>query len=45
VVFSYAPASVYWGGLLSLMAFAGTLVAVWIRWRTSARAAANTPVA
>jgi hypothetical protein len=45
VALSYAPRSVYWGGLLSLMAFAGTLVAGWIRWRASARHAANTPVA
>jgi membrane protein YfhO len=30
VVLSYAPASVYWGGLLTLLAFAGTLGAVWL---------------
>jgi hypothetical protein len=41
VVFSYAPASVYWGGLLTAMAFLGTLVAVWIRWRASSRPAAD----
>lgn len=27
----YAPASVYWGGLLSFLGFAGALAAVWIR--------------
>ncbi len=31
VVLSYAPASVYWGGLLSMMAFVGTLAAIWFR--------------
>jgi len=36
VVLRYAPASVYWGGLLTALAFLGTLVAVWIRWRASA---------
>ena len=45
VVLRYAPASVYWGGLLTAMAFLGTLVAVWIRWRASARNASGTPVA
>ena len=33
VVLSYAPASVYWGGLLTSVAFLGTLVAVWLRGR------------
>ena len=33
VVFRYAPASVYWGGLLTMMAFLGTLVAVWLQRR------------
>jgi len=30
VVLSYAPASVYWGGLLTSMAFLGTLVVIWL---------------
>jgi hypothetical protein len=34
VVLRYAPASVYWGALLSLMAFAGTLAAIWLRRRS-----------
>ena len=33
VVLRYAPASVYWGGLLTSVAFLGTLVAVWLRGR------------
>jgi hypothetical protein len=33
VVLSYAPASVYWGGLLTSLAFLGTLVAIWLRSR------------
>jgi hypothetical protein len=35
VVFRYAPASVYWGGLLSAIAFLGTLLAIWLRPRAS----------
>jgi Bacterial membrane protein YfhO len=31
VVLRYAPASVYWGGLLTSLAFLGTLVAIWLR--------------
>jgi Bacterial membrane protein YfhO len=31
VVLSYAPASVYWGGLLTSVAFLGTLVVFWLR--------------
>jgi hypothetical protein len=33
VVLRYAPASIYWGGLLTSVAFLGTLVAVWLRGR------------
>jgi len=33
VVLKYAPPSVYWGGLLTAVAFAGTLVAIWLRRR------------
>jgi hypothetical protein len=33
VALNYAPASIYWGGLLTSMAFAGTLVAMWLRKR------------
>ena len=33
VVLRYAPASVYWGGLLTSVAFLGTLVAIWLRKR------------
>ena len=33
VVLRYAPASIYWGGLLTSVAFLGTLVAIWLRGR------------
>ena len=33
VVLSYAPASFYWGALLTSAAFLGTLVAMWLRHR------------
>ncbi len=33
VVFNYAPPSVYWGGLLTLTAFFGTLLAMWLQRR------------
>jgi membrane protein YfhO len=36
VVLRYAPASVYWGGLLTSVAFTGTLVAIWLRRRRAA---------
>jgi membrane protein YfhO len=36
VVLRYAPASVYWGGLLTALAFAGTLAAFWFRRRAPA---------
>ena len=35
VVLRYAPASVYWGGLLTAIAFLGTLVAMWLEKRGS----------
>ena len=38
VVLRYAPASVYWGGLLTSLAFLGTLAAVWLNRRGSAPA-------
>ena len=33
IVFRYAPASVYWGGLLTALAFSGTLAAMWFHGR------------
>ncbi len=33
VVLNYAPQSVYWGGLLTLTAFFGTLLAMWLQRR------------
>ena len=33
IVLRYGPASVYWGGLLTSIAFAGTLVGVWLHKR------------
>jgi hypothetical protein len=46
VVLRYAPASVYWGGLLTSIAFFGTLVAMWLQRRGAGRpvvAAKQTP--
>jgi len=41
VVLRYAPASVYWGGLLTSLAFLGTLAAMWFNRRSLVQARRN----